>query len=195
MIVVSNQCVSKCFLLLCQNWSEYAEKTWPDTDEGRKSARAYLEMVTMCFADIPDEVLEMATLHCISTLTFWPKIAELRAATTDILINQLGLPTSGEAWAEVRRALKAYNPNPQTRPRTPFPWSSPLVEQALDAAGGMAAFAMSDVIQIPVWQAHFTKAYEDLVRKTRANVQALPQVREAMRLAVGEETKKLESRS
>ena len=49
MIVASYQCISKCFLLLKENFPEYATKHFATGGDDKEAGLHYLELVKQCF--------------------------------------------------------------------------------------------------------------------------------------------------
>lgn len=76
---------------------------YPHQDFPVDTINAYKLML----ADIDPDLLEGATLHCITTNTknFIPGIAELRQATVDIQMMNSGMPVGIIAWGEVQRSI------------------------------------------------------------------------------------------
>jgi len=168
--MASKGTVARMFALLHANWprEEYTAHT--------------VQLYERCLGDIDDEVLEAATLQCIASKTFFPRVAEIREAAYDIICQRDELPTPYEAWGMVLRWIRL----PRTIMRDGKRWGkAPLpeiVQAALDGIGGVDLVRFSD--NITADRARFVQAYEGLVERRRKRVQTLPQVRElAARIA------------
>ena len=159
--------ISECFVLLKLNWPDYATKHYASKDE----SKAFLGLVEDVLGDIPNEILRAATLDCITHCSYWPRISDLRESAAGIMMNQLQIPTSGEAWAEVNTAIHESKPHLHA-------WSHVFIKQALDAIGGLKAYAMSQEQEQSIWRTHFLKAYEALFAKEQARLRTLPQIRQ-----------------
>jgi len=145
---------------------------WPKEPYTKDTMTVYKR----CLKDLDDDLLKAATVHCISTRTFWPRVKELRDAAFDILCNRVGLLTSGEAWTLVLK----YSHLPATwsvegrrckRPELPE-----LVDRTLKSIGGWGRLSNSD--NYAADRAKFRDNYNDFIEKGRDMVQMLPEVRE-----------------
>jgi len=54
--------------------------------------------------DMEPDALEAATIHYISSATFFPTPGDLRQAALELQMIALGIPSAGEAWAQVQVA-------------------------------------------------------------------------------------------
>ena len=158
--MASSETVTRMFGLLTANWPTYA---WNE---------ATVAVYEECLSDLPDEVLEAATLSCIGSATFFPKIGELRGAAFDIVLTNEGLPSVLEAWQDVKRNVKASVSHRS--------WSHPFVEQAINMLGGLKEFGFSEVEMEASWRAQFIRAYETLTKRQRDDALMLPRVRDVI---------------
>jgi hypothetical protein len=115
---------------------------------------------------------------------FFPSAGELRQAAFDLVARSDGLPTAGEAWAEVCRKI-----GEDGHIRVPE-FSHPLVKQAVDGVGGWLNLCWS-VNQVAD-RARFMEVYKVLMRRRRSDERMLPQVRETAAALAGREAKRLE---
>lgn len=128
-----------------------------------------IELYQRLTADIPDDVLMAAALQVIATHRFFPAIAELRDAALALLPRQSGLPTAGEAWAEVCQQIRRTGSYGQPE------FSTPLIGRAVDSMGGWKMLCMSED-PMPD-RAHFFRVYEALAQRATAQAKMLPEVR------------------
>ena len=154
--------IAGMFELLRANWPKH-----PFTD-------ATTEVYTQGLRDIPDEVLKAATVHCITTRTFWPVVAELRQAAFDIMCNRAGQLTAGEAWALVVKTASMPESwwaagERHERSKLPEP-----VQKALDAIGGWRRLTDSDHYSAD--RARFLEAYGAFAKRDVETRQMLPEV-------------------
>lgn len=138
-------------------------------------ADATPELYLHLLADIPDEILEAATLDHISRSTFYPTIAELRAAAANLATGADRLPTAYDAWQEVSQAIVRFG-----RDRKPD-FANPILERTVSALGWRNLCLSTNQIAD---RARFIEAYNEFLHRAREQSVALPQVRAlAARLA------------
>lgn len=162
--MASKQTIRDIFDMLKENWPKqpYTKRT--------------VDLYWRCLGDIDDNILKAATVHCVTTRTFWPRIAELRQAAFDIMCNKAGQLTAGEAWALVVKAAST----PETwwvggkrHNRKMLPKE---VRKALAAIGGWRRLTSSDNYSAD--RARFLEAYRVSAEAERETRQMLPEVRE-----------------
>ena len=120
--------------------------------------------------DLPDDLLEAAVLRCLAECTFFPVVAEIRRRAVDLAMEGRRLPSSYEAWGEVRRRVSLAGTERQR-------WSNPLIGQALGYLGGLDAYGQSETSDEASWRARFLECYERLVQRQREDASVLPQIR------------------
>ena len=162
--MASKETINRIFKMLKANW--------PKEPYGK----ATLELYWRCLGDIDDDILKAATVHCITTRTFWPRVAELRQAAFDIMCNKAGQLTAGEAWALVVKTGSLPESwwaagERHERPKLPEP-----VQKALDAIGGWRRLTDSDYYSAD--RARFLEAYGAFAKRDAETRQMLPEVRE-----------------
>ena len=162
--MASRETVADIFSMLKANWPKepYSKNT--------------LTLYWRCLGDIDDDILKAATVHCVTTRTFWPRIAELRQAAFEIMCNKAGQLTAGEAWAMVVRTAsmpETWWAGGQHHKRSALP--AP-VQRALDAIGGWRRLSDSDHYSSD--RARFLEAYTAFVKRDVETRQMLPEVRE-----------------
>ena len=163
--MASKETIKHIFKMLDTNWPPKE----PHTEET-------YELYWRCLGDIADDILEAATVHCVTTRTFWPRIAELRQAAFDIMCNKAGQLTAGEAWSVVVSTAnmpKTWWAAGEHHKRSPLPAS---IQKALDAIGGWRRLSNSDNYSAD--RARFLEAYGAFVKRDVETRQMLPEVRE-----------------
>ncbi len=118
--------------------------------------------------DIPDDVLEAATLDVISRNIFFPSIGEIRAAAVNIATGIERYQTAAEAWGEVSRAIVRYG-----RDRQPQ-FENPVTEKTVNALGWRNLCLSTNQISD---RARFIEAYNTYLQRARDDATMLPQVR------------------
>ena len=112
-----------------------------------------VEVYVRLLADIPGLLLEQAALDHIGRSTFFPAIAELRAAAFNIIEAAHPMPGGYEAWsevqAEIRRVGYAGVPN----------FSNPITAQVVEQFGWRYLCLSENPVAD---RAHFVQAYRDL---------------------------------
>jgi hypothetical protein len=128
-------------------------------------------------ADIDQDMLEQAAKSHIATSQWFPTIAELRSAVTQIVSAAAKLPSAAEAWGEVVEQMKLTGS--YKRPT----FSSPVIARLVDSFGWqelcMSENAISD-------RARFIDAYDVMVKREQHTMTLLPETREHIdRLSAG----------
>jgi hypothetical protein len=62
---------------------------------------ATIEIYVRLLTDLEFDLLKAATLHCASTKTFFPSVAEIRSAAVDLQTMVEGIPCAADAWQNV----------------------------------------------------------------------------------------------
>ncbi|HUW09782.1 MAG TPA: hypothetical protein VM537_08630 [Anaerolineae bacterium] len=136
------------------------------------------EVYEKTLADVPDDLLEEATLAAAAEETFWPVPAAIRAKALELLARRAGIPTPHEAWGEVIHAMRACRPNQR-------PWSHEVVKLAVQDMGGLHLLGVVDEADANISRAQFVAAYNGRLSRWR---------HEATRqLGAGEPVKELEA--
>jgi hypothetical protein len=140
--------------------------------------------------DLPTAAVQAAALTHISQSVFFPSIAELRKGAMAAISHEQRAPLPHQAWAEVKEQVRisGYAATPT--------FSHPLIERAIEGAGGYKDFCMSELDQEMSWRAQFLKAYELLLARETEDALVLPEVRATIaqladkrRLRIGEGAK------
>lgn len=131
--------------------------SFPNANLERKHAEAYLSAIV----DLPADAVGKAADRLRRTGKFLPSIAELRAATADIV---LGPARSGEeAYQVLLEAIRKYG-----RYEVPQ-FSDPHLARALGVWGGWVD-ACNSPEDDPGGRARFIELYEQLVRRERDDI-------------------------
>jgi len=162
--MASKDTIKQIFGMLKANWPKepYTKRT--------------VDLYWRCLGDIDDDILKAATVHCVTTKTFWPRIAELRQAAFDIICNKAEQLTAGEAWALVVKAAsmpESWWAGGEHHKRPALPEA---IQRALDAIGGWRRLSDSDHYSSD--RARFLEAYTAFVKRDVETRQILPEVRE-----------------
>ncbi len=129
-----------------------------------------VELWVEMLSDLPDDALTAATRECIANLTWFPKIAEIRQHTFDILQAANPTPDPHAAWAEVQIELQRVG-HYAGKPGYELRFSNPLIEQTAMTIGWQHLCASENPISD---RAQFIQAYQSLTDRARIENRALP---------------------
>lgn len=135
-----------------------------------------IEVYKRTLADIPPSVLEMATLHLISSMKFFPTVSEIRDAAFDIIVSGSKIPSAYEAWQEVESEISRCGEyfRYDIIPNRPV-YSHPIIERAVEIMGYKALLYSDNVVAD---RAHFFRVYESLYNRAVADIKMLPAVKD-----------------
>ena len=161
--MASPETIARAFILMRANWPtyEYGKHTIPTYER--------------CLVDIPDEVLEAAVVECLSTCTFFPKIAEIRKAAVDLVTRENDRLSAEEAWGLVSEYVTATHYIQQRMNL------SDEVRAAVKAMGGWRVFQL-DQGGYAANRARFCDAYKTIAERKRKRAEMLPEVRAVLQL-------------
>ena len=140
------------------------------------------ETYAVLLGDLPDEILMAATIHHIASSKWFPSIAELRTAATDIQSRAMGVRSAEEGWINVQKAVRQFGYYGETvDPEDGGGWRVPsmlsdLEKSAVDALGGWRMLCQSD--NAVADRAHFLKIYGNLLTRETDTARMLPQVQQ-----------------
>jgi hypothetical protein len=134
-------------------------------EELKRAVSAWHELLS----DVPIHLLRKAVSHHGATSKWFPTVAELREIAFDLCENDAERMSSGEAWAEVRRAMSSGRRQE---------WSSPLVKKALAAIGGWAYLREATLASEVSNRSRFCDAFETIQARERRESRLLPVVKE-----------------
>lgn len=137
---------------------------YPRFDLPEETIRIYQRLL----ADLDFDLLKAATLQCATMCKFFPTVAEIRDAATEIVTMAEHIPTPIEAWGEVIQAIRKIGGN-SFRPDFSHPMIDELVKHF-----GWHALCTSDHSFAD--RARFMDAYADMLKASRRRSQMLPEV-------------------
>ena len=145
--------------------------SYPRNTISEKTLEVYVRMLE----DLDVFILDQAAKICMVTKTFFPSIAEIRAAAAEVMARATGLPSAGEAWGEVQQLIKdeGWRNN-----YTPV-FSHPAVSKVVGYMGGWETLCGSEN-QIAD-RARFIQSYEIEAQREREDVQFLPETHDQIR--------------
>lgn len=148
-------------------------------------------------ADVPDDLLQVAAIDQASRTddhgrSFFPDAAQVRQAARRIHAAAMNVPDAGAAWSEVmmmiRRGCRTDHGGWYTdREPTRDDWSTPMIQDAIDAIGGWTAIRTSS--NMPADRARFMDIYAARLDRWQDREYSHPAVRaavEAIRIAGGD---------
>ena len=172
--MASEYCVGQMFRLLGEVWPREASAISPTT----------IEVYGRVLADIPDDLLQAATVRVLSEATFWPKPSELRKAA--IGLRWPDELSGAEAWGRVCAYIRKWPAGGRFIGGTHIdpPALPGRVQRAVDAVGGMAYLRYSE--NAVADRARFVEVYDALARRETDHARMLPEVRQVVeRLTAG----------
>lgn len=128
------------------------------------------EIYYQTLKDLPADLLKAATMQAIAEAgrKFAPSVGEIRGMVLDIRKAASGVPSSYQAWGEVRQAIidvGSYR-NPE--------FSNEFVAEAVRVMGWRNLCLSGNEVAD---RAHFEKIYTQLVERAEADANRLPQVK------------------
>ena len=133
---------------------------YPNFDLKPETVKVYLRLL----ADLPDELLEEASLVHIAQSTYFPTVADLRAAVFELIEHQNPFPADLEAWSEVEDQIRrvGYTGQPV--------FHRPLTAQLVNAMGWQNLCRSENLVAD---RAHFLTANEQLCFRERSQMQLM----------------------
>lgn len=122
---------------------------YPNFDLKPETVKVYLKLLS----DLPDDLLEEASLAHIAQSAFFPTVAELRTAAFELLECQNPHPAGLVAWSEVEDQIRRVGYTGQ-----PF-FPQPMTAQIVRAMGWQNLCRSENLVAD---RAHFLTAYEQL---------------------------------
>jgi hypothetical protein len=130
---------------------------------------ATVSIYVRLLADLDFELLKAATLQCATINTFFPSVAEIRAAAEELQAMAEGIPTEAEAWQNVLQQIGMVGSSGQPQFR------HPLIEQVVRQFGWRNLCMSENQIAD---RARFMDVFEKLLRDTNRRNRMLPEIRE-----------------
>ena len=166
--MASKETIAKAVTLVTENWAD-REMNYAIT----------LRLYSKVLSDLPDEAVAAAVMQRIGgDNPFPPRVGEIRQLAIDIASGADEVMSGQEAWGALLRWMRRYS-GATSKPQLP-----PLVAKAASAIGGIRYIGMSE--NTPADRARFIEAYDIFVRRERAKIGMLPEVREARRALAGQ---------
>ena len=134
--------------------------------------------------DLPGDIVSAATKRMCSTLKFPPSIADIRENVAQAVKEAKDIPSAGDAWAKVRKALSWYG---YYRPEEARKALGEQIWRAVEMVGGWRELCEGDTA---ILSAQFERRYNAMVQQDMNRVQIPASVNEAMKRLVGTLTDK-----
>ena len=131
--------------------------------------------------DLPGELVSAAVKRMTATLKFPPTIADIRETVAKAVEDARGVPSAGEAWARVKRAISRYGWN---RPEEARAFLGEDIWRAINMVGGWMEVCVGES-PASVVSAQFERRYNAMREQERELVQIPSTVREEMARLVG----------
>lgn len=128
---------------------------------------ATIKIYQRLLADLDFDLLKAATLQCATTNTFFPSVAEIRAAAVELKAMAEGIPSDIEAWSQVIEQIRKVGS------RDVPEFSHPLVAQVVKQMGWINLCMSENQVAD---RARFLEAYSQTQKSTRRRAQMLPEV-------------------
>jgi len=156
--MATSETIFKCFKLLARAYPAQAEKLPAETPK----------LYEQLLVDIPDDILEAATLDHISNSDWFPMISQLRSAAVNITTGVDQFQLAAEAWGDVCRLIIRYG-----RDREPE-IENPITAQTIKALGWRSLCMSTNQVAD---RARFIQAYDLYLQRYKRGATTLPQVR------------------
>lgn len=129
--------------------------------------------------DLPGDVVSAATKRMCATLKFPPSIADVLDNVAQATREAQGIPTAGEAWAKVRKAMSWYG---YYRPDEAREALGEGIWRAIEMVGGWREVCEGERTII---SAQFERRYDAMVQQGLNRAQIPTSVRDDMARLVG----------
>jgi len=140
--------------------------TWPEEPFPSDRVAVY----AAALADLDADLLRAAIAHCIATLRFFPKPAEIRSAAFELVKTAEGVPDTSTAWGEVMSEISRVGSYGLPR------FSHPAIERAVRLTGGWQRICLSETLASD--RARFIEFYGQVIDKADRETRMLPTVRQ-----------------
>lgn len=139
---------------------------YPNFNATKETVGVYYETLQ----DLPVDLLRAAVLQCVAEdgRKFAPSIGEIRGAATEIRKTMAGVPSSYQAWEEVR--MQMVDVGSYGSPT----FTHPLIEKAVKSLGWRNLCMSEDQVSD---RARFISAYEQFTDRASKDDMRLPQVK------------------
>lgn len=130
--------------------------------------------------DLPADAVSAAVKRMAATLKFPPSIADIRDNVAQAVREAKGVPTAGEAWGRVRKAISRYG---YYRPDEARAALGDEIWHAVEMVGGWRELCASEG-DGAVTSAQFERRYNAMVQQSMNRVQIPASVNEDMKRLV-----------
>jgi hypothetical protein len=144
---------------------------YPNNKVEKQTLQLYAKMLE----DLDISILDQAAKICMTTVKFFPSIAEIRAAAAEVMARATGLPSAAGAWGEVQDLIRDEGWRNNYEPV----FSHPVIGKVVGYMGGWSILCGSEN-QIAD-RARFIQAYEIEAQRAREDVQFLPETHDQIR--------------
>jgi hypothetical protein len=155
--------VSRVWKMLTRAYPDHANKHLAGA-EAVETMRLYQRIL----ADIPDNLLEAATVDHIAGSQWFPKPSELRERCGALRFAKLDRLTPTEAWGVAKQCAISHR----------FASGDPIIDKVMTALG-WRDFCTSDVDDESSWRARFISGYEQMTEREYKRATEHPAVTEA----------------
>ncbi len=138
-------------------------------------------------SDLPGDVVTAAVKRMAATLKFTPCVADIRENVAEAVREAQGVPTAGEAWSKVRRAISRYG---YYRPDEARAALGEEIWHAVEMVGGWRELCAGEG-DVAITSAQFERRYNAMVQQDMNRIQIPASVNEEMKRLVGPLTEKL----
>ena len=171
--------VSRVWKMLTRAYPDHAGKHLAG-GEAVETMRLYQRIL----ADIPDNLLEAATVDHIAGSQWFPKASELRERAGALRFSKLDRMTPTEAWGYAKASALAHS----------WPTGDALVDKVMNALGWQD-FCQSERDDESSWRARFIAGYEQMVDREYRKATEHPMVTDARRVLADGKRNELEALS
>lgn len=149
---------------------QYAAERWPsfrlpETQEA-------LDVRVLAWSDALGDLDVTAVRAAMVSLggEFCPALDRLRVEALRLADPDAGMPSFGDAWAEVKQEISRVGSYGQPE------WSHPAIANAVRAVGGWKTLCMMEIRDEGVWIGHWRRVYGDAVEHHQRDTTMPPSV-------------------
>jgi len=128
---------------------------------------ATVEIYCRLLLDLDFDTLKAATLHCATVYKFFPTVAEIREAATELKTMAEGIPSDAEAWGQVLEQIRSKGSYGVPE------FSHPLIANVVRQLGWLNLCLSENQ---PADRARFMDAYSQAFKDSKRRNQMLPEV-------------------
>ncbi len=142
-----------------------------------------VDVFTDLLGDVDADLLWLAVKSCCteSKRAFAPSAGEIRGAALELTAQACGIPSAGEAWAEIVASFERMpGGNMAGGGHSPV-LDHPVVVEAVREMGGYTALGVDYFDNLMANRAHFLRIYPDVLGRWKRDAGQLPAVAEYVR--------------